>query len=157
MFMPPCAGAACVDPARAYVRVRISADEAQFTSTWTNRRLHQMTKMFYFKPHAVLFVSAGVLAFICRCARTNEREGGEKKKRKTKLHLRRQSKLRWLSCVSYNVVITSIRIPPPCCENESLIWQRFPSTPLAFCSPQLRNEPLYHNAMWDVNIVSIKV
>lgn len=38
-----------------------------------------MTKMFYFKPHAVLFVSAGVLAFICRCARTNKREGGEKK------------------------------------------------------------------------------
>lgn len=89
-------------------------------------------------------------------AQTRER-GGEKKKRKTKLHLRRQSKLRWLSCVSYNVVITSIRIPPPCCENESLIWQRFPSTPLAFCSPQLWNEPLYHNAMWDVNIVSIKV
>lgn len=72
-----------------------------------------MTKMFYFKPHAVLFVSAGVLAFICRCARTNKR-GGRRGAggRKTKLHLHRQSKLHWLSCVSYNVVITSIRTPP---------------------------------------------
>lgn len=77
------------------------------------------------------FVCVSGCSCIHRQVRTHKQERGGKKW-KTKLHLHRQSKLHWLSCVSYNVVITSIRIPSPCCENESLIWQRFPSTPSAF-------------------------
>lgn len=130
VYASVCLVLVCVNPAHAFVWKSLQTKPNLLQHEQTGdyikwQRCFISSRMrFCLCQRVFLHSSAGVHA--------QTRGRGGKKKWKTKLHLHRQSKLHWLSCVSYNVVITSIRIPPPCCENESLIRRRFPSSPLAF-------------------------